>query len=384
MNNIKLKISSPLEYTTISNTFIDNYMPQANGEFVKVYLYLLRCLADPYMNISLSAIADKFNQTEKDVVRALRYFSSINLLSVEFDNDGMLSEITVLQNINPSSQNSDNSKELYNSPNTTGDYTESNTNINTYTEATDYIPDTTNLNQIPDKPSYSTFELKSFNADEDFKELMYIVQKFMGKPLSNSECGSVIYMYDSLKMSCDLIEYVVDYCISNGHPNMYYIEKVAIDWASANIKTVSEAKEYSSRYSKNTYSVMRAFGINGRNPGDIERKYIDTWFNTYNFEADIVVEACNRTMQSIQKPSFEYTDSILKSWHNKGVLSLADIKKLDLAHSNSKQSSQNNNSNNNSNSNGNYNSNKSSTNKFNNYNQHTYDFDKLEQILNNK
>ena len=45
MSLISLQNSSELEVTILSNRFIDNFMPRANGEFVKVYIYLLRAVS---------------------------------------------------------------------------------------------------------------------------------------------------------------------------------------------------------------------------------------------------------------------------------------------------------------------------------------------------
>ena len=54
-------------YTSVSNDFIDHYMPSANGEFVKLYLYLLRCLSAGQDALSVSTLADRFSNTEKDI-----------------------------------------------------------------------------------------------------------------------------------------------------------------------------------------------------------------------------------------------------------------------------------------------------------------------------
>ena len=45
MAMITLQNSSDTGITVLTNNFIDNYMPEANGEFVKVYIYLLRLLS---------------------------------------------------------------------------------------------------------------------------------------------------------------------------------------------------------------------------------------------------------------------------------------------------------------------------------------------------
>ena len=81
--------------TVISNQFLDLYMPQANGEFVKIYLYLLRMqnLAQP---LSLTSIADRLNCTEGDVMRALKYWEKSGLLSLTSNASGEISDIYFL------------------------------------------------------------------------------------------------------------------------------------------------------------------------------------------------------------------------------------------------------------------------------------------------
>ena len=63
------------EVTVVTNEFIDQYMASANGEYVKVYLYLLR-----HQNelIEVGAIADALNHTEADVRRALAYWEKVD------------------------------------------------------------------------------------------------------------------------------------------------------------------------------------------------------------------------------------------------------------------------------------------------------------------
>ena len=70
MANITLHSDSQTSATSVSNIFIDEYMSDANGEFVKIYLYLLRQLNAPDAAFSISAMADKFEHTEKDIKRA--------------------------------------------------------------------------------------------------------------------------------------------------------------------------------------------------------------------------------------------------------------------------------------------------------------------------
>ncbi len=70
-------------------------MPQANGEYVKLYLYLLRMVSAGKM-ISLGEIAETLEHTEKDIHRALSYWQREGLLQLTFDENDTLSGIRFL------------------------------------------------------------------------------------------------------------------------------------------------------------------------------------------------------------------------------------------------------------------------------------------------
>ena len=78
MKYIALTSSVKNQYSMVSNVFIDTFMRDANGEFIKVYLYLLRC-EDGNMPVTVSDIADKLNMTENDILRALKYWNRLNM-----------------------------------------------------------------------------------------------------------------------------------------------------------------------------------------------------------------------------------------------------------------------------------------------------------------
>ena len=90
MVQIQLHNDCPTTDTLISNRFIDDFMPQANGEFVKVYLYLLRSVQSHAYNFTISAIADKFNNTEMDIIRALRYWQKTGILRLDENPEGQI------------------------------------------------------------------------------------------------------------------------------------------------------------------------------------------------------------------------------------------------------------------------------------------------------
>ena len=156
--------------------------------------------------------------------------------------------------------------------------------------------------------------------------------QYLGKTLSPSEIETILYFYDQLHFSADLIEYLVEYCVCKGSKSIHYIRTVGLAWAEAGISTVGQAKERTTTYRRNTFAIMKAFGINDRNPVDPELSYIEKWLNTYDFTLDQVLEACRRTMERLHKPNFEYADRILTRWSDQKVHNMNDVLALDQEH----------------------------------------------------
>ena len=179
---------------------------------------------------------------------------------------------------------------------------------------------------------YSPSMLQHFASKEENRQLLFIAEQYMGKTLSFSEMETIYYFYDELHFSVDLIEYLIEYCVSKGSKSIHYMQTVALSWHKQNITTVAEAKQATNLYNKNCFTVMKAFGIKGRNPVDSEIAYIQKWTNEYAFPLDIIIEACNRTIQATHQPNFPYADRILKNWHEHGVKHSSDIHVLDEEH----------------------------------------------------
>ena len=76
---MRIAIENLPSATMVPNEFIDRYMPEANGEYVKVFLYLLRHNGE---EITPTRIADALELTEGDVRRALTRWQREGLIAV--------------------------------------------------------------------------------------------------------------------------------------------------------------------------------------------------------------------------------------------------------------------------------------------------------------
>lgn len=360
MATIKLQNDCPNTYVSVPGVFIDEYLTDANGEFVKVYLYLLRCMSSYACECSISAIADHFDHTEKDVLRALKYWEKVGVLRLEMDEKNRLSCInfTNLACKEPSISVPIIKEET------------STTSEESISVAP--IPKTAVSNGKKEKSSkkeYTLDEIREFSEDPDIAELLFIMESYLKHPLNATEMNTVFYWIDHLHFSRDLVEYLVEHCITNGHSSLRYMDKIALNWADNGITSVEQAKEQSSMRSNLCYAVMKAFGISGRNLIDSEIADINKWNKEFGFDISLIEEACRRTIAATHQPNFKYADSILINWHNNNVHSMKDVEALDASFSKNKKAAST------------RAVNSTKNNKFNNFNQRQYDFDEYEKML---
>lgn len=395
MTAINISSDIATSFTTVSDIFIDQYMPKANGEFVKVYLYLLRATGSGAGIATISEIADHFSNTEADIIRALNYWASEGILQLQSGADGQIMGINLCSlsvsgmqaaQSNIQSAVADNAAQnnLQNSVVNNAAQNISTANIRMQDSVVEKLKSQTTDKAASSQKEYTLDEIKEFRKNPDISELFFIIETYLKHTLSSTDTNMVLYWLDELHFSTDLVEYLVEYCITKGHSSLRYMNKVALGWADASIKTVDQAKDDAAAHSQIYYSVMKALGITGRNLVDSEVSLINKWVGEYGFDIELVKAACNKTISAIQKPSFEYTDSILANWRKKDVHTLKDVEVLDANFAKANKASATGSSQSTNATNGSSkpkSNNSSSKNKFNNFNQRNNDYDKLEKLF---
>lgn len=395
MTAINISSDIATSFTTVSDIFIDQYMPKANGEFVKVYLYLLRATGSGAGIATISEIADHFSNTEADIIRALNYWASEGILQVQTGADGQIMGINLCSlsvsgmqaaQSNIQSAVADNAAQnnLQNSVVNNAAQNISTVNTRMHDSVVEKLKSQTTDKAASSQKEYTLDEIKEFRKNPDISELFFIIETYLKHTLSSTDTNMVLYWLDELHFSTDLVEYLVEYCITKGHSSLRYMNKVALGWADAGIKTVDQAKDDAAAHSQIYYSVMKALGITGRNLVDSEVSLINKWVGEYGFDIELVKAACSKTISAIQKPSFEYTDSILANWRKKDVHTLKDVEVLDANFAKANKASATGSSQSTNAANGSSkpkSNNSSSKNKFNNFNQRNNDYDKLEKLF---
>lgn len=382
MTAINISSDIATSFTTVSDIFIDQYMPKANGEFVKVYLYLLRATGSGAGIATISEIADHFSNTEADIVRALNYWASEGILQVQTGADGQITGINLCSLAVSGIQAAQSNIQSAVADNAAQNI--STANIQMQDSVVEKLKSQATDKPAPSQKEYTLDEIKEFRKNPDISELFFIIETYLKHTLSSIDTNMVLYWLDELHFSTDLVEYLVEYCITKGHSSLRYMNKVALGWADAGIKTVDQAKDDAAAHSQIYYTVMKALGITGRNLVDSEVSLINKWVGEYGFDIELVKAACSKTISAIQKPSFEYTDSILANWRKKDVHTLKDVEVLDANFAKANKASATGSSQGTNAANGSSkpkSNNSGSKNKFNNFNQRNNDYDKLEKLF---
>ena len=392
MDHILLCTNHIPPITTIYNSFIEDYMPAANGSYVKVYLYIAKCLQAKESNFSISSLADQLENTEKDILRALMYWEKKGLMSLnrdkatgeilglemlipfaerDFDTyentakesaaslgvDSDLSETGALNRRNSDlsetgaldRRNSDFSEtgvlDRRNS-----DFSETDAaNTSTYESSGTDAPSNVNSdvhrasNSAQEKNSsavkpiqVSPEQIQELSANEDFVWVCNVVESYLERPMKPTEIQLITYLYGTLHFSRELILHLYDYCISMGKTACNYIQTVALSWHEQGIKTPEQAQNASVRYLASYNAVSKALGL-GRGLAEIEKKYVDHWQNDWNMDLSVILEACNRTVLKLHHADFKYTEGILSHWNEQNVRTLQGVEQSDLHYAQTKE-----------------------------------------------
>ena len=208
--------------TDVENIFINEYMPMAPGEYVKVYLYGL-FYSQTDMEMTYSQMAKQLNMTEVQVEEAFEYWSQMGVvekIQLGMDYDVEFKQLRSL---------------MYACPNET------------------------------DVQSPSFHEQKETSLyDDELKKLVLTVEGLLGKTLSPKDTREIFYWEEALGATYDVINDAVAYCVEKGKTGISYMTKVIEQWTADGLKThedvqarLAEAEQRFADYKK----ILQTLGL---------------------------------------------------------------------------------------------------------------------------
>ena len=286
--------------TPIENIFINDFMPMANGTYVKVYLLGYKYAYDKDINIEVNnnTIAKHLNIPLIDVLNAWDFWEEKGIIQkIPKDSEDKYNYSVKFLNL----------KQLYIKNN----YKTIDVKQNRGRAYTSTVEDLVEANQIP-------------GINKMFNNIDYI----MRRQLVPNEKKKVLEWIHNYNMNPDIIEKAFFYGVEKrGQRNLNYIGGIIRNWYDQGITNVEAYQAHLKETDEKFYRyerILKYLGQGNRMVTEAEIKIIDKWFEEYNFSMEMVLKACEGS-KKISNPNINYIDGILSSWYHKGVNSIEDI-----------------------------------------------------------
>jgi len=253
--------------TTLENLFISEYMPSADGDYVKVYLSALYHIQLHDESFGLSEMAQELGLSEERVEAALRYWERRSLINRISDQPPAYRFYHLGQHMltGQDSQGGDR----------------------------DYI---------------------------DFSEAVYALFGSKRK-VRPAEIATAFEWVTELDLPREVVMMLLNYCMDVRGAGFTFkaAEKIAIAMKEDQVHTSEEAENYLS-HSKQAHegakAVLRRFSMR-RLPTQDELDLYRKWTSTWGFTKEDVLSACTETVKAAN-PSFGYLNGILEGLMRRG------------------------------------------------------------------
>lgn len=257
-------------YTVIDNTFLNEFLPQATGEDVKVYLYGLNLCANPNNDDnSLDTMCKVLCMSEDDVLKSFAYWQEMGLVQVVSTNP---LEIRFL----PIKTRSGSSK-------------------------------------IRNKEKYTDFN-------------MQIQEVISGRMITPTEFNEYYSLIETYHFEPEALVMIAKYCTTRksnsiGYP---YILAVARNYADEGLKTVEAVEQKFIEYEQNSDEIKRVLSALGlKREADIEERNLYLkWNNNFGFSNGTIVEVAKSLKK---KGGFNKLDMLLSKYYEQKLFTIHEI-----------------------------------------------------------
>lgn len=290
--------------TDVENIFINEYMPAAPGDYVKVYLYAL-LYAKQDLEMTHEKLARELEISLETVDEAWNYWAKMGAVKIvnRKPRASMLGYDIEFVNLR---------ELMYGGMSPAGEVA-----------AQEEEP------AEEKKKKLSDFDAEDILCRDNMQEVFSFAENLKGRPLSAKEMKSIASWHDDYGIDEDLIKKAVEYCFERDKTSIRYLEAVIREWHELGIKTAEEADAHTEKLTKrfgDYKRIMYALGIVSRTASDGEKKIIDRWLDEMGFSMERILDACQRTV-GIANPNVNYVNKILENWKKDAAVYGRDVNK---------------------------------------------------------
>jgi len=265
--------------TEIPDVFFTEYLSSANGDYIKVYLYIL-FLSKYDKDIKINDLSKKLALPLKTIQEAFKYWEEAGVLIKKHTGYILvnLQEVELLKLYSPK------------------------------------------LTSSPD-------DIKK-NAKNQYraKAIENINNQFFQGIMSPSWYSDIDMWFKKYNFDEQVMLALFNYCFDHSALHRNYIQVVADSWYKNNIRSFSDLDKYYEKQEKISSvkkSIIKKLGLN-RNLTVYEDAYVEKWTIDYGYSLDIIEIALKKTT-SKSNISFEYLNKIISDWHDRNLKTATEI-----------------------------------------------------------
>lgn len=256
--------------TDVENVYINEYMTEAPGEYVKAYLYGLFC-SEHGMELKSALMAEVLHMDEDRLREAWEYWERMNVVAIEEDEeDYTVIFLSLREQLFSGEQGVDRAIEM-----------------------SDEVID----------------------EGEELRNLTEAAEDMLGRPLNGRELQEISSWTNDLGVTAEVIYEAFDYCSEIGKTSINYISKVVLAWAKEGLTTREMVKEYLEKTSERQgvyRKILNSLGLK-RNITEAEKRLVDSWLDDMKFSLERILEACEKAGFT-QSPNLRYVNKVLENW----------------------------------------------------------------------
>lgn len=287
--------------TPIENIFLNDYMPMANGTYVKVYLlgYKYAHDRDHSLEVNNKTIAKHLDIPMDDVLRAWDFWESKGVIEKE-GRDNLDYKVTFL-----------NLKQLY-----------IKNNLMERKAAKE------------EKPSSSRDQKELIEANQIpvINRMFNNIDNMMRRQTTPLEKRQVLTWIQDYNMNPDVIEKAFNYGAEiKNKRSINYIEGIIRNWYDQGLTNMEDVMEYFKKADQKYFryqKVMKSIGLEHKGVTDGDMMMINKWFDQYGYSMELILKACEAA-NKVQYPTVNYIDGVISNWYEKGIRKIEDVETMD-------------------------------------------------------
>ena len=274
------ELSMLFSNTSLPDVFITEYLSEAPGDYIKVYLYML-FLSKYNKDVKLNDLSKKIALPLTVIQEAIKYWEEAEVITKKGTG-------YIMNNIQEVELN-----KLY-SP----------------------------------KLTVSKESIQNMQKDKSRANAIEAINNmFFQGIMSPSWYSDIDLWFKKFEFDEEVMIALFSYCFNKSALHKNYVKAVAEAWHGNNIKTSSDLEEYdenNEKIKKIKKNIIKKLGLT-RNLTQYEEAYIEKWIHEYKYDLEIIELALKKTT-SKSNPNFDYIDKIITDWYERKLLNSEAVK----------------------------------------------------------